>query len=196
MTFNDSLELLSFHWVAYSVYSALIISVVAWFGYNLTKQEKARSIIRIPFYGFIGFLVVAGVGHHIFTYNTVPWVAQDINRHDMIPNKIYHINIKKHVFNLPTEKMVINCKEQVLFDVTSEDLVYGFGLFRKDNSMVMQMQVNPGTKNDILWTFNQNGIYDLMSTEYSGPKGNAMFVKDAVEVIGCENISEKNGGVK
>ena len=49
MTFNDSLELLSFHWVAYSVYSALIISVVAWFGYNLTKQEKARSIIRIPF---------------------------------------------------------------------------------------------------------------------------------------------------
>ena len=196
MTFNDSLELLSFHWVAYSVYSALIISVVAWFGYNLTKQEKAKSLIRIPFYGFIGFLVVAGVGHHIFTYNTVPWVAQDINRHDMTPDKIYNINIKKHVFILPTEKMVSNCGEQVLFDVTSEDLVYGFGLFRKDNSMVMQMQVNPGSKNDILWTFNQNGIYDLMSTEYSGPKGNAMFVKDAVEVVGCQNISEKNGGVK
>ena len=196
MTFNDSLELLSFHWVAYSVYSALIISVVAWFGYNLTKQEKAKSLIRIPFYGFIGFLVIAGVGHHIFTYNTVPWVAQDINRHEIIPDKIYNISIKKHKFILPTEKMVINCKEQVLFDVTSEDLVYGFGLFRKDNTMVMQMQVNPGSKNDILWTFNQNGIYDLMSTEYSGPKGNDMFVKDAVEVIGCENISQKNGGVK
>ena len=196
MTFNDSLELLSFHWVAYSVYSALIISVVAWFGYNLTRQEKAKSIIRIPFYGFVGFLVVAGVGHHIFTYNSVPWVAQDINRHEIIPDKIYNISIKKHKFILPTEKMVINCKEQVLFDVTSEDLVYGFGLFRKDNTMVMQMQVNPGSKNDILWTFNQNGIYDLMSTEYSGPKGNDMFVKDAVEVIRCENISQKNGGVK
>ena len=196
MTFNDSLELLSFHWVAYSVYSALIISVVAWFGYNLTRQEKAKSIIRIPFYGFVGFLVVAGVGHHIFTYNSVPWVAQDINRHEIIPDKIYNISIKKHKFILPTEKMVINCKEQVLFDVTSEDLVYGFGLFRKDNTMVMQMQVNPGSKNDILWTFNQNGIYDLMSTEYSGPKGNDMFVKDAVEVIGCENIFQKNGGVK
>ena len=196
MTFNDSLELLSFHWVAYSVYSALIISVVAWFGYNLTRQEKAKSIIRIPFYGFVGFLVVAGVGHHIFTYNSVPWVAQDINRHEIIPDKIYNISIKKHKFILPTEKMVINCKEQVLFDVTSEDLVYGFGLFRKDNTMVMQMQVNPGSKNDILWTFNQNGIYDLMSTEYSGPKGDDMFVKDAVEVIGCENIFQKNGGVK
>ena len=196
MTFNDSLELLSFHWVAYSVYSALIISVVAWFGYNLTRQEKAKSIIRIPFYGFVGFLVVAGVGHHIFTYNSVPWVAQDINRHEITPDKVYNISIKKHKFILPTEKMVINCKEQVLFDVTSEDLVYGFGLFRKDNTMVMQMQVNPGSRNDILWTFNQNGIYDLMSTEYSGPKGNDMFVKDAVEVIGCENIFQKNGGVK
>ena len=191
-----ALELLSFHWVAYSVYSALIISVVAWFGYNLTRQEKAKSIIRIPFYGFVGFLVVAGVGHHIFTYNSVPWVAQDINRHEITPDKVYNISIKKHKFILPTEKMVINCKEQVLFDVTSEDLVYGFGLFRKDNTMVMQMQVNPGSRNDILWTFNQNGIYDLMSTEYSGPKGNDMFVKDAVEVIGCENISQKNGGVK
>ena len=122
--------------------------------------------------------------------------GQDINRHEITPDKVYNISIKKHKFILPTEKMVINCKEQVLFDVTSEDLVYGFGLFRKDNTMVMQMQVNPGSRNDILWTFNQNGIYDLMSTEYSGPKGNDMFVKDAVEVIGCENISQKNGGVK
>lgn len=196
MTFSDSLELLSFHWVAYSIYSALIISVITWFGYNLTKKEKAKSIIRIPFYGFIGFLVVAGVGHHIFTYNTVPWVAQDLNRHNITADKVFNITIKKHQFNLPTEKMVINCGEEILFNVVSEDLVYGFGLFRKDNSMVMQMQVNPGSKNDILWTFNHNGIYDLMSTEYSGPKGNDMFIKDAVEIIGCDDSIVRNGGVK
>jgi cytochrome c oxidase subunit II len=196
MTFNNSLELLSFHWVAYSIYSALIIAVVAWFGYNLTKKEKAKSIIRIPFYGFIGFLVLAGVGHHIFTYNTVPWVAQDINRHQITPDKVFNITVKKHQFILPTEKMVIKCGEKVLFDVVSEDLVYGFGLFRKDNTMVMQMQVNPGSRNDILWTFNNNGIYDLMSTEYSGPKGNDMIIKDAVEIIGCDKYDSIKGGVK
>jgi cytochrome c oxidase subunit 2 len=196
MTFNNSLELLSFHWVAYSIYSALIIAVVAWFGYNLTKKEKAKSIIRIPFYGFIGFLVLAGVGHHIFTYNTVPWVAQDINRHQITPDKVFNITVKKHQFILPTEKMVIKCGEKVLFDVVSEDLVYGFGLFRKDNTMVMQMQVNPGSRNDILWTFNNNGIYDLMSTEYSGPKGNDMIIKDAAEIIGCDKYDSIKGGVK
>jgi cytochrome c oxidase subunit 2 len=51
--------------------------------------------------------------------------------------------------------------------------------------MVMQMQVNPGSENDILWTFNECGVFDLRSTEYSGPEGNGMFVKDAVEITGC-----------
>ena len=193
MTFSDSLELLSFHWVAYTIYSLLNISVVAWFGFNLTRKEKVSSLIRIPFYGYIGFLVAAGVGHHIFTYNAIPWVEQDINRHDMSPNQTFKVTIKDHTFNLPSEKMVINCNEKVLFDVTSDDLVYGFGLFRKDHTMVMQMQVNPGTKNDILWTFNRDGVYDLISTEYSGPKGNDMIVKDAVEVRGCDTTTLKGG---
>lgn len=196
MFFADSLELLSFHWMAYTIYSLLIISVVAWFGYNLTQKHKAKPMVRIPFYGFIGFLVVAGVGHHIFTYNTVPWVAQDINRHQATPDQKFHITIKQHKFNLPQEKMVIECGQQVMFDVVSEDLVYGFGLFRQNNSMVMQMQVNPGSKNDILWTFNKNGIYNLVSTEYSGPKGNNMFVKDAVEVRGCSEKVAMMGGAK
>lgn len=196
MIFADSLELLSFHWVAYTIYSVLIISVISWFGYNLTKKDKAPSLIRIPFYGFIGFLVVAGVGHHIFTYNTVSWVAEDINRADIVPDKTFNITAKNHQFILPKEKMMIECGEKVMFDVVSEDLVYGFGLFRQDNTMVMQMQVNPGSKNDLLWTFNHNGIYNIVSTEYSGPKGNDMGIKNAVEVRGCPEQIALNGGVQ
>jgi cytochrome c oxidase subunit 2 len=49
--------------------------------------------------------------------------------------------------------------------------------------MVMQMQVVPGHKNHILWKFNKPGVYTIRSTEYSGPKGYAMVVKNAVEVV-------------
>jgi len=49
--------------------------------------------------------------------------------------------------------------------------------------MVMQMQVVPGHKNDILWKFNKPGVYTIRSTEYSGPKGIAMVEKDVVEVV-------------
>ena len=82
--------------------------------------------------------------------------------------------------------MIIECNDMALFDVTSNDLTYGFGVFRQDNSMVFQMQVVPGHRNDILWTFTNPGIYTIRSTEYSGPKGVFMIEKDVIKVLDCE----------
>ncbi len=192
MTFSNSLELLSFHWVVYTIYAFMIISIVAWFGYNLGRKEKAKSIVRIPFYGYMAFLVIMGVGHHIFTYNAIPWVSQDIMRHNIKPDARYNIEVDNHKWRLPKLPIVVQCGQTIAFDVTSDDLTYGFGLFRQDRTMVMQMQVDPGHNNDIYWTFNHNGDFDLTSTEYSGPKqydeeGNdLMFVKHFMKVVGCE----------
>jgi cytochrome c oxidase subunit 2 len=83
---------------------------------------------------------------------------------------------------LPSEKLEIKAGEKALFDVTSSDLTYGFGLFRQNNSMLFQMQVVPRHRNDILWQFDKPVIYTIRSTEYSGPKGTQMIVKDAVVV--------------
>ena len=191
--FETSLELLKFHWVAYTIYALLIVSVIAWFGFNLTRQKKVKSIVRIPFYGYIAFLVAGGVGHHIFTYNAIPWVAEDIMRHDIDADRTYEIEVSKHRWKLPEEKMVANMGEKIRFKVTSNDLTYGFGLFRKDGSMVMQMQVVPMHENDILWTFHECGTFDLTSTEYSGPGEydnetgeDLMLVKDAL-VVHCND---------
>ncbi|WP_294952470.1 hypothetical protein [Sulfurovum sp.] len=202
MTFTNSAELLSFHWVAYTIYAAMIISVVAWFGYNLTRKE-AKSVFRIPFYWYMAFLVAGGVGHHIFTYNTIPWVSQDIDRQNIKADAKYEFEVENHKWIGLPKKIVVQCGQTIRFDVHSRDLVYGFGLFRQDGSMVMQMQVNPGTdvngildSNDILWTFNHNGSFDLTSTEYSGPKQytedgkDLMLVKNLVQVVGCK----KGGG--
>ncbi len=135
MTFSNSLELLAFHNVAYTIYAFLIVSVIAWFGYNLTRKE-AKSVVRIPFYGYIAFLVAGGVGHHIFTYNAIPWVSQDITRHNAKADAEYKFEITDHKWKLPAEKIKIECGQTVKFDVKSNDLVYGFGLFRQDGSMV------------------------------------------------------------
>jgi len=197
MTFQNSIELLKFHNVAYSIYALLIISVIAWFAYNLGKKEKAKPIVRIPFYGYIAFLVVGGVGHHIFTYNTIPWVQEDMMKDEIKPDKVFHIKIKDHKWILPEKQMVVNCGKPTEFIVESDKLMYGFGLFRQDGTMVTQMQVDPGYENKLMWTFNFPGVFNLTSTEYSGPaqydeKGNdLMFVKNVVKVVGCEN---KKGG--
>jgi len=192
MTFQTSIELLRFHWVAYTIYALFIISIIAWFAYNLTRKERASNWVRIPFYGYIAFLVAGGVGHHIFTYNTIPWVAEDIMRHDIKADKEYNIEIEKHKWKFSEFPMHFKEGQKIRFNVKSKDLTYGFGLFRKDGTMVYQMQVVPKHLNDILWTFNECGKFDLTSTEYSGPAEytkdgkDKMFVKDAV-IVDCKN---------
>lgn len=197
MTFTNSIELLAFHNVVYTIYALIIISIIGWFGYNLKRKEKAKAIVKIPFYGYIAFLVIGGVGHHIFTYNTIPWVSQDITRHSIEADATYNFEIKNHKWKLPQEKIVIQCNDKVSFNVKSHDLTYGFGLFRQDGTLALQMQVNPGSANDILWTFSHNQLFDLTSTEYSGPDmydesgKDLMLVPKYIEVVGCEKGDKK-----
>jgi cytochrome c oxidase subunit II len=179
----DSKLVLTGQTLAYTFYCIVIILLVVWFSFKVTGKGKSLSVKPALFYTFVGFLTVLGVSLHLITYNTIPWAEMDLNRSDYKPDKTFVITVKDHQFILPSEKMIININDKVLFDVKSEDLTYGFGLFRSDNSMVFQMQVVPGHRNDLLWHFDREGIYSIRSTEYSGPKGVFMIKKDAVQVI-------------
>ncbi len=206
MSFASSIELLRFHNVAYTIYALMIISIIAWFGYNLTRKERVPSKIRIPFYGYIAFLVMGGVGHHIFTYNTIPWVEEDMKRDEIKPDQAFKFEVKDHKWiGLPKLPIQVKCGQTIRFTIDSKDLIYGFGLFRKDGTLAMQMQVNPGTDvnnilrtNDIVWTFRHNGMFDMTSTEYSGPaqysedgKRDLMKVENFLEVTGCNDGGKK-----
>jgi cytochrome c oxidase subunit 2 len=179
----DSEMVLTGQTIAYTLYCIVIILVVAWFAWKITGNGNGKGVKPALFYTFVGFLTVLGVSLHIITLNTIPWTKMDLNRSDYTPDKSFNITVRNHQFILPEEKMVVNVDDKVLFDVTSDDLTYGFGLFREDNSMLFQMQVVPGHRNDIIWHFDRPGVYTIRSTEYSGPKGAAMIVKDAVQVV-------------
>ncbi len=178
----DSSLVLKGQTIAYTCYTIVIMLMMAWFSMRITKTGKSK-VNPALFYTFVGFLVVLGVSLHIITYNTIPWSEMDLKRHEITPDRSFAIEVANHEFILPAEKIVVNVGEIVEFDVTSRDLTYGFGLFRQDNSMLFQMQVIPGHRNDILWKFLQPGVYTIRSTEYSGPKGVAMILENAVEVV-------------
>jgi cytochrome c oxidase subunit 2 len=178
----DSTVVLTGQTLAYTFYCIVILLLVGWFALRVTREGKSK-VKPAFFYTFVGFLTVLGVSLHIITYNTIPWSEMDLTRDQLTPDKTFNITVKNHEFILPSEKLMVDLNDKVLFDVTSEDLTYGFGLFRQDNSMMFQMQVVPGHRNDILWQFNKPGVYTIRSTEYSGPKGIAMILKDAVEVV-------------
>ena len=173
------------HWqtIVYSLYSVAIILLMGWFAARVSRPGKSSPVRPRAFYSFAILLAVFGISLHIITYDTIPWTKVDLNRSAYKPDKSYAITVADHTFQLPSERMVVNTGDLVLFDVKSNDLTYGFGLFRQDNSMLFQMQVVPGHRNDILWRFEKPGVYTIRSTEYSGPKGTDMVVKDAVEVV-------------
>lgn len=178
----DSTVVLYGQTIAYTLYCIIIILLMIWFGLRITKGE-AKLIKPGYFYSFVIFLTILGVSLHIITYNTIPWVPTDLDRENAKTDKVFKIHVSKHEFQLPSPILIINKNDKVLFDVTSDDLTYGFGLFRQDNSMMFQMQVIPWHRNDIIWHFDKPGVYSIRSTEYSGPKGNNMLLKDVVRVV-------------
>lgn len=110
----------------------------------------------------------------------IPWQTWQIwQKPD--PSQVVNVAYDNYVITMdnPVE---IKKGEYVQFSATSADVTYGFGVFRKDNSMVFQMQVLPGKTNTIIWKFYESGLYDVRSTEYSGPKHSDMVVRDAIEV--------------
>lgn len=185
----DSALVLKGQTIAYTCYCLAIMLVMAWFALRVTRPGKSK-VKPALFYTFVGFLTVLGVSLHIITYNTIPWTEMDLKRHEITPDRSFAIDMANHEFLLPSEKMIVEVGDIVEFDVTSRDLTYGFGLFRQDHTMLFQMQVVPGHRNDILWKFLKPGMYTIRSTEYSGPKGVAMIVENAVEVVPEGSLSE------
>ena len=99
------------------------------------------------------------------------------------PVETITILVENYHFILPQNPVIVPLGKVIQFIVVSSDVTYGFGVFRKDGTMVFQMQVLPQPyKNSLLWAFDQSGSYDIRSTEYSGPQNPFMFVANAIQV--------------
>ncbi|NPA37315.1 MAG: cytochrome C oxidase subunit II [Chlorobi bacterium] len=178
----DSTVVLNGQTIAYTIYAIVVLLFMAWFAMKITSDGKAGVLSNKLFATLVILLTILGVSLHITTSATIPWVTIDLNRDNITPDKTVEITVKDHQFILPSQEITAKVGELVLFDVKSEDLTYGFGIFREDNTMVCQMQVVPGHKNDLLWKFEKPGKYTVRSTEYSGPKGHKMILKDVIIV--------------
>lgn len=178
----ESSDVMGLMKVVYVVYATIILSLIGIYGIGIKSPKKMATRIKVPFYGWIGFLVFVGVGIHVLTFNKIPWVKLDLSRDKVNADRQFNIAMADYKIKLPENGLVIKEGQTVRFNVESRDYTYGFGVFRDDGSMVFQMQVVPGSKNDLLWKFGKSGNYAIRSTEYSGPRGGGLLVKNALVV--------------
>ncbi len=190
----DSIDVLATLKLVYTIYAIIAISIVARFAMLLTKSKEVKGKSKTGlFWAYVVILAVVGTGLHLLTYQVVPWVPMDLDRASIEAHETYEIRYKDHKMTFSQNPMRVECGKHVVFNAISEDLTYGFGIFRSDHTMVTQMQVVPHNRNDLMWKFHKNGTYYVRSTEYSGPKGHKMISENAVVVTGCDE-SEKAGG--
>lgn len=187
----ESIHVLNLMKGVYVIYAVIVFLLIGLYVFRITTEDRIQgrkgSKIKISlFYGWIGFLVFVGVGLHILTFNKIPWVKWDLSRDKVNIDREFNIAIADYKFHLPAKTLLIQEGEMVRFNLESSDYTYGFGLFREDGTMVFQMQVVPDKKNDIVWKFERGGTYSIRSTEYSGPRGGDLHVKNAV-VVAPEN---------
>ena len=131
---------------------------------------------------WFGVLIAIFLVFNIVTLSPiVPWQSWLLWSHPT-PSQRIEVEMEDYEIRLPAEGIEVKAGEFVEFSATSKDVTYGFGIFRKDGSMVMQMQVLPGRENEITWKFDTAGTYDVRSTEYSGPRHSEMFIADAIRV--------------
>lgn len=178
----ESTNIFSLMKVVYVVYIVIVFSLLGMYTLGLTARKKIRPKIKVSFYGWVGLLVFFGIGLHILTFHMVPWVKWDMTRDTIKTDREFNIAMADYEYQLPEKELIIQNGDTVRFNLESKDYTYGFGLFREDGTMVFQMQVVPGHRNDIVWKFDKPGNYTIRSTEYSGPRGANLFAKNAVIV--------------
>jgi len=184
---TDSIDVLATLKLVYGIYVFIALSLIAWFGYRITKpRDHDAGAKPAIFWTYVVILVFVGTGLHFLTYSKVPWVPIDLKRAGMTPAAVFNITYEDHQMSFSSFPMHVGCGDLVVFDAISNDLTYGFGIFRADHTLVAQMQVVPQSRNDLMWQFGKNGTYYVRSTEYSGPKGARMIAKDAIVVTGCD----------
>lgn len=189
----ESDDVLGLMKVVYAIYVTVVVCLIGLYGLRVTRgvnREPTAARGRLYAYGFyvwIGVLVFVGVGLHALTYDKIPWVKWDLRRHQTQVDREFKIAIADYAFHLPSASLNIVKGQMVRFNLESKDYTYGFGLFREDGTMVFQMQVVPGSRNDLVWKFDESNNYTIRSTEYSGPKGGNLVVRDAVVVAAAES---------
>lgn len=175
-------------------YSVMVITVLSmmWdYVRGLTSGRQSSWMAKMPLYGWIGFLVSVSIAFHVLTAWQVPWVKWDLARVRMTPDRDIALTVQDHQFHLPDEGIRITEGELVRFKVRSEDLTYGFGVFRENGLMEFQMQVVPGHDNDLVWVFSDPGRYSIRSTEYAGPHTWQMHTKHVIEVASDLRVASR-----
>ncbi len=163
---------------------SLVLVVIAVFSFIALKSGVkkdydpiVKKAYRIRSVWFVVLLLVIGTSF-VFTLSDLPYnkggqaIAANANA------QVVDVVAKQFAFEMSQKEFKVG--EPVLFRVTSADVNHGFGIYDENLIMLTQTQAMPFYVNELVYTFDKPGTYEILCLEYCGIAHHAMGTKITV----------------
>ncbi len=168
---------MTLHALTLSVTVALILILLLAFAYVVAGSGKTREYASIQARG-LGFraklfwiLVALGVVVTTATLQRLPYPG---HASAATPTTI---DVVGHQWYWTLSETDITAGEPVVFNVTSADVNHGLGIYDDDLILVAQTQAMPNYVNQLEYTFEEPGVYQILCLELCGLAHHAMVAE-------------------
>ena len=121
-----------------------------------SNTEKFRTLLIAGFILLIGIVTVS-------TLNPWPHAAEAGSSPSQLTVKV---NGAQWYWDVSHEELPVNTP--IVFEVTSQDVNHGFGIYAPDGRLLTQTQAMPGYINKLYFTFPKTGTFKVLCLEFCG----------------------------
>lgn len=162
-------------WLITLTLMALILGVFIYVAINSSKPvpdydsvlARALSLRARLFW----LLLVAGVIIYFATTRVLPYAAT----RGQVAEGAVEIDAVGRQWFWRLSRSEVEAGTTVIFNVTTEDVNHGLGIYDNDLRLLAQTQAMPGYRNKLKYTFDKPGEYKLMCLEYCGLSHHVMI---------------------
>ena len=164
-------------WIISLALMAIITAVFIYVAVNSSKTVPDYAAVQARALSFraklFWTLLVAGVIIFIATTQVLPYAP---TRGGAVSADAIEIDAIGRQWFWELSQSEVDAGTTVIFNVKTEDVNHGMGIYDSELRLLAQTQAMPGYENKLKFTFNEPGLYRLMCMEYCGLSHHTMII--------------------
>ena len=168
-------------WLITLLLMALVTAIFLYVAVNSAKTVPDIDAVQARALSFraklFWFLLVAGVIIFVATTQVLPYAT---TRGEVTPGAVEIDAVgKQWLWQLSQHE--VDAGTTVIFNVRTEDVNHGLGIYDSELRLLAQTQAMPGYENKLKYTFSEPGQYRLLCMEYCGLAHHSMIIPFTVK---------------
>lgn len=170
-----------------------IVIITTWIAIRHTPEaplvEVIQRVYKIRAHYFYALVATLTVGL-LFTIAFLPYPQNQKRHPDVIVSAVGYTwywqltptsDKAKRLKKGAHGELILPLDKPVQFNVTSNDVNHGFGIYNTKGVLLTQTQAMPGYVNKLIYTFTKPGVYTVLCMEYCGLAHHTMLTSFKVQ---------------